>query len=90
MNKIFEELYYGRISCFEGVVPSHPDYRPVNAKITAVKGYFFTKLSAEDKGRLLALENLYSQSAGMHNESCYEYGFRLGVLLILGVFKDEL
>ncbi len=83
MKSILEELFYGQFFPFERIVPQDPGYRPLNRKESDIKQKLQAKLPAEDYQTLEELLNLSCDSSVMEAYASFEYGFKLGALLML-------
>ena len=46
-------------------------------------------MSLDDFQRLIALENLYTESSDYEQTDAFAYGFKLGTTLMCAVFMDE-
>jgi hypothetical protein len=89
MKSILEELFYGQIRPFERIVPQDPGYRPLNQKISGIKQMLQEKLPAEDYQALEGLLDLDCDSSVMEACASFEYGFKLGALIMLEVLGGE-
>ena len=89
MNPILEELYYGRLYPFERIIPRAPGYHPVNQKISDLQEALEEKLPAEDYQALEELLDLGCDSSVMEAYASFEYGFKLGVLLMMEVLGGK-
>ncbi len=89
MKPFLEELFYGRIYPFEGIVPQDPEYRPLNQKISGIKKTLQARLSVEDYKALEGLLDLGCDSGVMETYASFEYGFKLGALVMLEVLGGK-
>ena len=89
MKKILYDLFYGRISGWERKPNYNAEAKAINRKIEREKEYFINKMSLDDVQRFQALEDLYTQSHEYCELDVFQYGFRLGTMLMCGVFMDE-
>ncbi len=89
MKSILEELFYGHFFPFERIVPHDPGYRPLNQKISGLKQKLQAKLPAEDYQTLAELLNLSCDSSVMEAYASFEYGFKLGALIMLEVLGNK-
>ncbi len=85
MKPILEELFYGHIYPFERIVPQDPRYRPLGQKISALQETLEKKLPAEDYQALEDLLDLSCDSSVMEAYASFEYGFKLGALVMIAV-----
>ena len=92
MKSILEELFYGHLYPFERIVPQDPGYHPLNQKISDIKETLEEKLPAEDYQTLEDLFDLDCDSSVMEAYASFEYGFKLGALMMMEVLggKGEL
>ena len=89
MKKIFFDLYHGRFSAWQRRPVRTDENRALNRKIEDEKRYFSQKMSLDDFQRLIALENLYTESSDYEQTDAFAYGFKLGTTLMCAVFMDE-
>ena len=89
MKSILEELFYGQIFPFERIVPQDPGYRPLNQKISDIKKTLQERIAAEDYQALEGLLNLGCDSSVMEAYASFEYGFKLGALIMLEVLSNK-
>jgi Family of unknown function (DUF6809) len=85
MKPILEELFYGHLYPFERIVPQDPGYRPLNQKISGIKQTLQEKLPVEDCQALGELVDLCCDSGVLEAYVSFEYGFKLGALIMLEV-----
>ncbi|HBE77813.1 MAG TPA: hypothetical protein DDW65_08505 [Firmicutes bacterium] len=92
MKPILEELYLGRLYPLEQIVPQDPEFHSVNQKKSDLVKILETKLSAEDDQALEELLDLDCQASVMEAYTSFEYGFKLGALMMLEILggKKEL
>lgn len=88
MNNILKQLYNGEIYPSEQIVPTDPEYRPLELKISNERTALKKKLSKEDGERLEELGNMYLTSSTYISYANFSHGFKLGVLLMLEVFDS--
>jgi hypothetical protein len=88
MKPILEELFYGHIRPFERIVPQDPQYRPLNQKISGIKQTLQEKLPAADYQTLEEMLDLYCDSGVLESAASFEYGFKLGALIMLEVLIE--
>ncbi|WP_195985490.1 DUF6809 family protein [Clostridium sp. D33t1_170424_F3] len=89
MDSMIKALFRGEILPEERIVPDDPAYWPVNYAISDEKKYFEEKLTQEDKARFEKLDDLYYQSITMYGAQSFQYGFKLGALLMTDVFTGK-
>jgi hypothetical protein len=88
MKSILEELFYGHLGPFERIVPQDPQYRPLNQKISGIKQTLQEKLPAADYQTLEEMLDLYCDSGVLESAASFEYGFKLGALIMLEVLIE--
>ena len=89
MKSILEELFYGQIFPFERIVPQDPEYRPLNRKKSDMKQTLQARLPAEDYQALEGLLDLDCDSSVMEAYASFEFGFKLGALIMLEVLGSK-
>ena len=89
MKSILEELFYGQFFPFERIVPNDPGYRPLNQKISGLKQKLQERLPAEDYQTLKELLDLGCDSGLMETYASFEYGFKVGALIMLEVLDNK-
>ena len=87
--KILKDLFNGRISCWERRPNYTPEEKAIHRKIESERMYFVNKMSLDDVQRFQAFENLFAQLQEYTEHDVFQYGFRLGTMLMCGVFMDE-
>lgn len=92
MRSILEALYCGDIRPVETIVPTDPEYRALNRKISEAIKTWEKKLSATEFSQLEELLDLRSRSGSMYAEVSFIHGFQLGTLMMTEVYtaKNEL
>jgi hypothetical protein len=92
MKSILEALYAGRIAPFETIFPKNPEYLQLGRKITTNTAEWRKKLSEDDYQSLDALLELCGEIRTLESGATFDYGFRLGAMLMLEVLtgRDEL
>lgn len=86
---IIHELYNGGIYPFESIVPTDPNYRPLEQKINEEREVLKEKLSKEDGERMDDLSDLYRESSTMYGYANFSHGFKLGALLMCEILGSE-
>ncbi|WHX50183.1 hypothetical protein QNH46_05830 [Paenibacillus woosongensis] len=92
MKSVLEALYCGDIRPVETIVPTDPEYRALNRKISEAIKTWEKKLSATEYSQLEELLDLRSRSSSMYAEASFNHGFQLGALLIIEIYtaRNEL
>ena len=89
-NNVLHDLYNGHINPAERKPNRTNEIRALSRKIEVEKSYFAQKMSLDDFQRLQALEHLYGEESEFEQIEAFAYGFRLGTMLMCGVFGDGL
>lgn len=89
MKNIIEELYYGNLHPEEHIVPTDPEYRPLNRKVSKLIEEAKEKLSENDFATLEQILDLTSDSSSMVTSASFVEGFRMGALVMVEVFCGE-
>ncbi len=85
MKSILKELYEGNICADELIVSKHPEYRPLNRRISEILTMWKNKLSEEDYNQLEKLLDLRSEASSMEASEAFMNGFKLGALIVMEV-----
>jgi hypothetical protein len=80
---LLQQLYDGEIFPAEQIVPKHLEYRELCRKLREEKEYFRELLSASDRERFDAMENLSQEIENLYGYEDFSCGFRLGVGLMI-------
>ncbi|AZS13974.1 hypothetical protein EI981_05585 [Paenibacillus lutimineralis] len=86
MKNIIEELYYGNLHPEEGIVPTDPEYRPLNRKVSKLIEEAKERFSENDFATLEQVLDLTSDSRSMVTSASFVEGFRMGALVMVEVF----
>ncbi len=89
MRKILEDFFYGKLYPYEKVVPQKPEYLNTHNKISEIEETLKSKMQAEDYKLIERIECLFGESSTLYGESCFSYGFKIGILLMCEVFSDK-
>ncbi|HBF37037.1 MAG TPA: hypothetical protein DDW50_06920 [Firmicutes bacterium] len=89
MKPILEDLYLGRLYPLEQIVPQNPEYHSVNQKKSDLMKILEIKLSAEDNQTLEEILELDCEASVMEAYASFEYGVKLGLLLMLEVMDTK-
>lgn len=92
MFSVLGALYRGELNPDETVVPSHPDYRPLNRQIALLREQLRNQLNEQDCSKLEELFCLCDKSNGLHREAAFIQGFKLGAAMEMEVLlvREEL
>ena len=85
---ILEDLYTGKISPMENIVPDNPAYRSTSTKVGDMREYFLQKLSDEDCEKFRPWNQLIQEVYYMEGYENFSYGFRLAVWLLMEAMKE--
>lgn len=89
MKNILDELYYGNLHPEECIIPTDPEYRPLNKKISKLMEEARERLSEKDFATLEQILDLTSDSSSMVTSASFVEGFRIGALVMVEVFCRE-
>ena len=90
MKPILEELYLGRLYPLEQIVPQDPEFHTVNEKRSSLMEILETRLPAEDYQTVEELLDVDCNISVMEAYASFEYGFKLGALMMLEVMDMKL
>lgn len=85
MKTILEELFDGYIFPAELIVPQNPEYWALNQKTAGLKETWQKKLSEDEYQALQTLLELHCQSMALEISASFEYGFKLGAMIMMEV-----
>lgn len=83
MRKLLEQLYNGQLNPLEQIVSKDPAYHTINRQITEAMNMWQGRLAEEDYEELEQLLDLRSRLETLDMLASFEYGFQLGVSLIV-------
>ncbi|MNJ34776.1 hypothetical protein D3C77_295010 [compost metagenome] len=86
MRSILEALYGGDIRPEEKIVPTDPEYRVLNRKISEAMKMWEKKLTATEFSQLEELLDLRSKSGILHATASFVHGFQLGTIMMTEVY----
>jgi hypothetical protein len=86
MKSIVEELFCGNLKPEERMVPTDPDYRPLNKKISEIMQEAKVRFSEKDFATLEQILDLNGESNSMVIKEAFVQGFRMGTLVMVEVF----
>ncbi|AZK48547.1 DUF6809 family protein [Paenibacillus lentus] len=86
MRSILKALYCGDVRPVETIVPTDPEYRALNRRISEVIKTWEMKLSATEFSQLEELLDLRSRSSSIYAEVSFIHGFQLGALMMTEVY----
>ncbi|GIO33611.1 MULTISPECIES: DUF6809 family protein [Paenibacillus] len=89
MESIIEELYYGNLNPEEQIVPTDPEYRAINRKITELIEGAKKRFSESDFAALEEILDLNGESNSILIRASFTQGFRMGALVMVEVFCGE-
>jgi len=89
MKNVVEELYYGNLNPEEQIVPTDPEYRAINRKITELIETAKVRFSESDFAALEEILDLNGESNGILARASFVQGFRMGALVLVEVFGGE-
>ncbi|MCQ5131087.1 hypothetical protein NE562_15585 [Butyricicoccus faecihominis] len=86
---ILKDLYRGLIYPSEQIVPKEKNYRKIGQQITEEYNHLTGRLSPADAKRFEKYQQLLGETADLDCYANFEYGFRLGALLMAAVFMES-
>lgn len=89
MKSILEKIYYGNLNPEERMVPTDPEYRPLNRKISDLMEEVKQRFSESDFKALEEILDLNGESSSMVTSEAFVQGFRMGALVMMEVFCGE-
>lgn len=78
MKSILEQLYIGKISPEEGIIPNDPEYRTISRQVSDMMETWKDKLSPQDFEQLEHMLDLKLEIHAMQNKACFVQGYKLG------------
>ncbi|HBE77820.1 MAG TPA: hypothetical protein DDW65_08540 [Firmicutes bacterium] len=90
MKSFLEQLYLGHLYPLEQIIPQDPEFHSVNEKKSDLVKILETKLSAEDNQTVEELLDVDCNISVMEAYASFEYGFKLGALMMLEVLDIKL
>lgn len=89
MKNIIEELFYGNLNPEERIVPTDPEYRSLNRKISDLMEEVKQRFSESNFAVLEQILDLNGESNSMVTSEAFVQGFRMGALVMVEVFCGE-
>lgn len=89
MKSIVEEIFSGNLKPEERTVPTDPDYRPLNKKISDLMQEAKVSFSDNDFATLEQILDLNGESNSMVIREAFVQGFRMGMLVMVEVFCGD-
>ncbi|MCI8577737.1 MAG: hypothetical protein HFG64_09535 [Lachnospiraceae bacterium] len=87
---ILKQLYDGKVYPSETIIPQNrSEYRSISGKVGDDYEYFMKALSPEQVQRLEEMDHGRAKLSDMQAYANFEYGFRLGAMLMNEVFNDH-
>jgi hypothetical protein len=78
MKSIIEQLYIGKITPEEDIIPEDPQYRAISGQVSNMMEMWRKKLSPEDFELLEQMLDLKVELHAMQNKACFVQGYKLG------------
>ncbi|MBP1907736.1 hypothetical protein J2Z32_004417 [Paenibacillus turicensis] len=78
MKSILEQLYIGKITPEEDIIPEDPQYRMISGQVSNMMEMWKKKLSPEDFELLEQMLDLKVELHAMQNKACFVQGYKLG------------
>ncbi|WP_334071366.1 MULTISPECIES: DUF6809 family protein [Paenibacillus] len=89
MKSILEELYRGNLNPEERMIPTDPEYRQLNRKLSDLMVEAKQRFSEGDFKTLEEILDLNGESSSMVVSEAFVQGFRMGALVMVEVFCGE-
>lgn len=89
MKRILEELYRGNLNPEERMIPTDPEYRQINRKLSELMVEAKQRFSEDDFKTLEEILDLHGESSSMVASEAFGQGFRMGALVMVEVFCGE-
>lgn len=88
--KILEQLYDGKVYPCEEIIPQNKsEYRAVSGQVGDDYEYFLKALPPEQVKRFKEMDKGRTKLSNMQAYANFEYGFKLGAMLMSEVFSDH-
>lgn len=78
MKSIIEQLYIGKLTPEEDIIPEDPQYRAISGQVSNMMEMWKKKLSPEDFELLEHMLDLKVELHAMQNKACFVQGYKLG------------
>lgn len=85
-ESILQDLYFGKIRPWERKRVHTQEYSVLTQKIDDIVVHFKNQLSSEDYARFEEMQDLQAQTEIIDDVDLFEYGFRLGALMMIDIF----
>lgn len=89
MKRILEELYRGNLNPEEQLVPTDPEYRLLNRKISELMEEMKKSCSENDFKAIEEILDLSGETSAMVTSEAFVQGFRMGAMVMVEVFGGE-
>lgn len=86
---ILERLYMGNLCPYEESIPHNIDSRSLSIKISEEREYFEGILSAEEKERFKAWNEMMFRYEDITSYEKFKHGFSLGIMLASEIFAER-
>ena len=86
---ILERLYMGKLCPFEEAIPHNTDYRLLSNQIGEEREHFEGILSAEEKERFKAWNEMMYRYEDITAYEKFKHGFSLGIMLAFEILADS-
>lgn len=86
MKSILEELYRGNLNPEERMIPTDPEYRQLNRKLSNLMVEAKQRFSEDDFKTLEEILDLHGETSSMVASEAFVQGFRMGALVMVEVF----
>jgi len=89
MKSILEELYRGNLNPEERMIPTDPEYRLLNRKLSDLMVEAKQRFSEDDFKTLEEILDLNGETSSMVASEAFVQGFRMGALMMVEVLWGE-
>lgn len=89
MKSILEELYRGNLNPEERMIPTDPEYRQLNRKLSDLMVEAKQRFSEDDFKTLEEILDLNGETSSMVVSEAFVQGFRMGALVMVEVFCGD-
>lgn len=89
MKSILEELYRGNLNPEERMIPTDPEYRLLNRKLSDLMLEAKRRFSEDDFKTLEEILDLNGETSSMVASEAFVQGFRMGALVMVEVLWGE-
>jgi hypothetical protein len=89
MRSILEEFAFGNINPNDGAIKKGTRYEKIMNLVSDIENKLLTTLDGEPKELLIKFSSAQLEANAISNNDKFIYGYRLGVLMTMEVFKGS-